>query len=65
LTGGRQSEDIVNWLKKKTGPPATELKSDEEVQKFKTDNEVVVIGHFSVSCLYLNLTALHLADCLV
>nr|CAB3243667.1 protein disulfide-isomerase 2 [Phallusia mammillata] len=45
--GGRTAPEIVNWLKKKTGPPAKELGSDEDVTKIKANNEVVVIGHFT------------------
>lgn len=48
-TGGRTQDDIVNWLKKKTGPPADELKSVDDLNKLKKDNEVVVIGVFKVS----------------
>lgn len=45
-TGGRQSDDIVNWLSKKTGPPAVVLESVEAAEKFVADNSVVVIGFF-------------------
>lgn len=45
-TGGRQSDDIVNWLSKKTGPPAVVLESVEAAEKFIADNSVVVIGFF-------------------
>lgn len=41
--GGRQEKDIIAWMKKKTGPATTPLKTVEEVEKFKGDNEVVVI----------------------
>ncbi|KAK0048475.1 protein disulfide-isomerase [Biomphalaria pfeifferi] len=44
--GGRQSADIINWLKKKTGPPATELKGTEAASAFKEKQDVVVIGFF-------------------
>lgn len=44
--GGRTSEDIVNWLLKKTGPPAKEFTSVEEVKKFIEDNKVVIAGFF-------------------
>nr|ADZ76593.1 protein disulfide isomerase [Conus betulinus] len=44
--GGRQAVDIVNWLKKKTGPPAKELKEKDEVKSFVEKDEVVVIGFF-------------------
>lgn len=45
-TGGRAQEDIVSWLKKKTGPPADEVKSVDDLNKLKKVNEVVVIGAF-------------------
>lgn len=43
---GRQASDIVNWLKKKTGPPAVELKTVDEAKTFAEKEEVVVIGFF-------------------
>jgi len=43
---GRQAPDIVNWLKKKTGPPAADLKSVEDAKKMADKDEVVVIGFF-------------------
>ncbi|KAJ6648562.1 Protein disulfide-isomerase [Pseudolycoriella hygida] len=46
-TGGRQADDIVNWLNKKTGPAAAELKTVEEVEEFIKSQSVVVIGFFS------------------
>lgn len=39
-TGGRQANDIVNWLVKKTGPPAKELTTIDEIGVFLKDNEV-------------------------
>lgn len=39
-TGGRQAADIVNWLIKKTGPPAKELKTMNDVEEFLKENEV-------------------------
>jgi len=45
-SGGRAQDDIVNWLKKKTGPPAEELKTVDDLNKLKEANEVVVIGAF-------------------
>merc|ERR1711862_815966 len=44
--GGRTEAEIVNWLKKKTGPPATALNDVEAANKFKADNDVVVVGFF-------------------
>jgi protein disulfide-isomerase A1 len=48
-TGGRTQDDIVNWLKKKTGPAAEELKTVDDLNKLKEGNDVVVIGVFKVS----------------
>ncbi|ESO84205.1 hypothetical protein LOTGIDRAFT_184255 [Lottia gigantea] len=45
-SAGRQAADIVNWLKKKTGPPAAAIKSVAEGTKFIDGNDVVVIGFF-------------------
>lgn len=44
--GGRQADDIVGWLKKKTGPPAKELETVEEAEALVADNQVVVVGFF-------------------
>lgn len=46
FNGGRLSADIVNWLKKKTGPPAKDLKTVEEAKTFSESDEVVVMGFF-------------------
>lgn len=44
--GGRQADDIVSWLLKKTGPPAKELKTVEEAKEFIESGNVVVVGFF-------------------
>lgn len=44
--GGRQADDIVSWLLKKTGPPAKELKTVDEAKEFIESGNVVVIGYF-------------------
>lgn len=44
--GGRQADDIVNWLLKKTGPPAKELDTVDAAEDFIKSNEVVVVGFF-------------------
>ena len=46
--GGRSQDDIVSWLKKKTGPPADDLKTVDDLNKFKSNGDVVVIGAFKV-----------------
>ena len=57
--GGRTATEIVNWLKKKTGPPATALSTQEDVDKLKAE-DVSVIGFFKVGyfsgLLCINLT---------
>ena len=44
--GGRTSAEIVNWLMKKTGPPAVDLTDPEAAKKFAEKDEVVLIGFF-------------------
>ncbi|KAM3966194.1 protein disulfide isomerase [Aphomia sociella] len=46
-SGGRQADDIVTWLKKKTGPPALEVTSAEQAKELIAANPVLVIGFFS------------------
>nr|KAG5703827.1 hypothetical protein BaRGS_031461 [Batillaria attramentaria] len=45
-SAGRQADDIVNWLKKKTGPPAKDLDNVDDAKKFVEADEVVVLGFF-------------------
>lgn len=45
-TGGRQADDIVAWLKKKTGPPAVEIASAEQAKELIAANTVIVFGFF-------------------
>ena len=47
-TGNRGQADIVNWLIKRTGSPAVELKTIDDLNRFKESNNVVVIGAFKV-----------------
>ena len=46
IPGGRTADDIVRWLLKRTGPPATELTEVEQAKKFSEGGDVVVIGFF-------------------
>lgn len=41
--GGRTRDEIIHWLKKKTGPPSVELKSADNVEETIGNNEVVAI----------------------
>lgn len=38
--GGRKADEIVSWIKKKSGPPAVAVNGAEAAQKFRDDNEV-------------------------
>ena len=49
LAGGRQAPEIVNWLKKKTGPPCKVLETEDDLKVFQTRNEVAVVGYFEVN----------------
>ena len=44
--GGRTSDEIVQWVKRKSGPAAVTLTTVDELNKFKKDNEVGVVGLF-------------------
>jgi len=44
--GGRNAPEIVNWLKKKTGPPAEALEKVEDAKAFIDKDDVVVVGFF-------------------
>lgn len=45
-TGGRQADDIVAWLKKKTGPPAIVVTSAAQAKELISANNVVIFGFF-------------------
>lgn len=45
--GGRTSDEIVQWLKRKSGPAAVTLSTVEELKKFQQDHEVGVLGLFN------------------
>lgn len=45
-TGGRLADDIVNWLNKKTGPPAKDLPTVDEAKTFIEAHNVAIVGFF-------------------
>ncbi|MEQ2162233.1 Protein disulfide-isomerase [Goodea atripinnis] len=47
-SAGRQADDIVNWLKKRTGPAISTLTEVTTAESLIADNEVAVIGFFKV-----------------
>jgi len=44
--GGRSADDIVNWLKKKTGPPAVKLANSAAVDEFAKTGSAQLLGLF-------------------
>jgi protein disulfide-isomerase A1 len=44
--GGRSADEIVQWLKKKSGPASLTVNNAEELAKLKADSEVAVLGLF-------------------
>lgn len=46
-TGGRKAEDIIKWLKKRSGPPAKELTSADVAKQFQQSENVVVVAYFT------------------
>ena len=45
--GGRTETEIVNWIRKKSGPAAKTISTADEAETFKTSAEVAVIGVFA------------------
>ncbi|XP_037349695.1 protein disulfide-isomerase [Talpa occidentalis] len=45
-TAGREADDIVNWLKKRTGPAASTLPDRAAAEALVESSEVAVIGFF-------------------
>jgi len=41
--GGRTAPEIVNWLKKKTGPASVQVTSVEQAEKLASDSDVAVL----------------------
>ena len=44
--GGRTADEIVQWVKKKSGPAAVTISTSDELAKFRDEAEVVVVGLF-------------------
>ncbi|KAM3921943.1 protein disulfide-isomerase-like [Leptodactylus fuscus] len=59
---GREAEDIVNWLKKRTGPAAATLADEAAVAALVENSEVAVIGFFKDPECELAKAFLHAAE---
>ena len=46
--GGRTSDEIVNWLKKRTGPAAITVDKVETVKMMTEKEDVFIVGFFKV-----------------
>jgi protein disulfide-isomerase A1 len=44
---GRTANDIVNWVKKHSGPPAKTLSSTDDVLALQESGDAVVVGYFA------------------
>lgn len=44
--GGRQADEIVAWVTKKSGPAATTVTTVEEAEALIKEHKVVIFGHF-------------------
>lgn len=42
-SGGRTEEEIIQWIKKKSGPSSIEISTQEGLTKLKSDNPVTVV----------------------
>ena len=42
-TGGRKEQEVINWMRKKTGPASKLLNSEDDLDKMKKDNDVVLV----------------------
>jgi protein disulfide-isomerase A1 len=46
FNGGRDTEGIVSWIKKKTGPFASDLKSAAELTAFEEESTITFVAYF-------------------
>jgi len=50
--GGRTSEEIVSWLKKRTGPAAVAVDSVDTIKTKTEKEEVFIVGFFKVATFF-------------
>lgn len=63
VSAGRQADDIVSWLKKRTGPAVATLSEVSDAESLIADNEVAVVGFFKVGFRSLQLNACFYPPC--
>ncbi|KAH0956027.1 hypothetical protein HN011_009944 [Eciton burchellii] len=61
-TGGRQADDIVNWLLKKTGPVAQNLQTLDEAKAFIEAHNFAVIAFFKDAASLASLAYMKVAN---
>ena len=49
FSGGRTASDIVNWVKRNSGPPVAEMNSIDEIKAFIEKHDVAVVGYFTAN----------------
>jgi protein disulfide-isomerase A1 len=42
-TAGRTEKDVINWMRKKSGPPARKLSTSSEVEDLQKSNDVCIV----------------------
>ena len=42
-TAGRKEKEVIDWVRKKSGPPTTPIKSIEELEKLQKNKDVIVV----------------------
>ncbi|ELU15730.1 hypothetical protein CAPTEDRAFT_156715 [Capitella teleta] len=45
-SAGRKADDFINWMKKKTGPPAVTVATVDEAKALIEKDDVVIVGFF-------------------
>lgn len=51
--GPREADDIVDYLKKQSGPATTEIKSADDASALIDKNKVVIVSDLLPSCFYV------------
>lgn len=49
FSGGRTANDIVNWVKRNSGPAVAEMNTIDEIKAFIEKYDVAVVGYFTAN----------------